>query len=125
MYSILGRGSFCFNYFLNSTWHVGDQVTEDLLALKSLHERTRGEDIHRALSEACKDMNILASSVVSITTDGAPSMTGKHKGLVAEIRKISPDLLAFHCIVHQQALCSKLVLQRFLAVLPEIVHFLK
>ncbi len=25
MYSILGRGSFCFNYCLNSSWHGGDQ----------------------------------------------------------------------------------------------------
>ncbi len=25
MYSILGRGSFCFNYCLNSAWHWGDQ----------------------------------------------------------------------------------------------------
>uniref|UniRef100_A0A3B3RGE1 HAT C-terminal dimerisation domain-containing protein n=1 Tax=Paramormyrops kingsleyae TaxID=1676925 RepID=A0A3B3RGE1_9TELE len=86
-----------------------------------------GEDIHRALSEACKDMNIPASSVVSITTDGAPSMTGKHKGLIAEMRKISPDLLAFHyLILHSEVrwLSHGKVLNRFLAVLPEIVHFL-
>ncbi len=25
MYSILGRGSFCFNYCLNSVWHGSDQ----------------------------------------------------------------------------------------------------
>ncbi len=25
MYSILGRGSFCFNYCLNSAWNGGDQ----------------------------------------------------------------------------------------------------
>ncbi len=25
MYSILVRGSFCFNYCLNSAWHGGDQ----------------------------------------------------------------------------------------------------
>ncbi len=25
MYSILGRGYFCFNYCLNSAWHGGDQ----------------------------------------------------------------------------------------------------
>ncbi len=25
MYSILGRGSFCFNYWLNSAWHGADQ----------------------------------------------------------------------------------------------------
>ncbi len=24
MYSIIGRGSFCFNYCLNSAWHGGD-----------------------------------------------------------------------------------------------------
>ncbi len=26
MYSILGRGSFCFNNCLNSAWHGGDQL---------------------------------------------------------------------------------------------------
>ncbi len=26
MYSILGRGSFCFNYCLDSAWHGGDQL---------------------------------------------------------------------------------------------------
>ncbi len=25
MYSILGRGSLCFNYWLNAAWHGGDQ----------------------------------------------------------------------------------------------------
>uniref|UniRef100_A0A672PGZ3 DUF4371 domain-containing protein n=1 Tax=Sinocyclocheilus grahami TaxID=75366 RepID=A0A672PGZ3_SINGR len=85
------------------------EVTEDLLPLKS------------ALSEACKDMNIPASSVVSITTDGAPSMTGKHKSLVAEMRKLCPDLLAFHCIVHQQALCTKLVDGYFVEVMDTVV----
>ncbi len=25
MYPIIGRGSFCFNYCLNSAWHGGDQ----------------------------------------------------------------------------------------------------
>ncbi len=25
MYSILGRGFFCFNYWVNSAWHGGDQ----------------------------------------------------------------------------------------------------
>ncbi len=30
MYSILGRGSFCFNYCLNSAWHGGDQFVAPL-----------------------------------------------------------------------------------------------
>ncbi len=31
MYSILGRGSFCFNYCLNSAWHGGDQFVALLM----------------------------------------------------------------------------------------------
>ncbi len=34
MYSILGRGSFCLNYCLNSAWHGGDQF----VALLSWYE---------------------------------------------------------------------------------------
>ncbi len=35
MYSILGRGSFCFNYCLSSAWHGGDQF----VALLRWYER--------------------------------------------------------------------------------------
>ncbi len=31
MYSILGRGSFCFNYCLNSAWHGGDQFVAEVV----------------------------------------------------------------------------------------------
>ncbi len=31
MYSILGRGSFCFNYCLNSVWHGGDHFVALLM----------------------------------------------------------------------------------------------
>ncbi len=36
MYSILGRGSFCFNYCLNSAWHGGDQFVALLRWFKTL-----------------------------------------------------------------------------------------
>uniref|UniRef100_H3BFL4 DUF4371 domain-containing protein n=1 Tax=Latimeria chalumnae TaxID=7897 RepID=H3BFL4_LATCH len=83
---------------------VNFEITEDLLSLKSLHDRTRGKDIYIAV----RQMNVPLNSVVSVTTDGAPCMTGKHRELVAEMTKEQPNLLTFHCIVHQQALCSKL-----------------
>ncbi len=35
MYSILGRGSFCFNYCLNSAWHGGDQFVALLRLYRS------------------------------------------------------------------------------------------
>ncbi len=39
MYSILGRGSFCFNYCLNSAWHGGDQFSPWLCSLVNQTER--------------------------------------------------------------------------------------
>ncbi len=35
MYSILGRGSFCFNYCLNSAWHGGDQFVALLRCMEA------------------------------------------------------------------------------------------
>ncbi len=35
MYSILGRGSFCFNYCLNSAWHGGDQFVALLRGMEA------------------------------------------------------------------------------------------
>ena len=40
--------------------------------------------------------------------DGAPSMTGAHKGFVVLLQKsLDRQLLTFHCILHQEALCAQ------------------
>jgi len=48
------------------------------------------------------------AKLVSITTDEAPAMTGKGKGIVTRMKEVHPQLVAFHCIIHRSALCSKL-----------------
>lgn len=54
--------------------------------------------------------NINLKKLVSVTTDGALSMVEKENGLIALLRK-DPEIPAFfsyHCILHQEQLCSKL-----------------
>ena len=46
--------------------------------------------------------------VVSITTDGAPAMIGREKGAVARLKEDNPELIAYHCIIHQSVLCTSL-----------------
>jgi len=52
--------------------------------------------------------------LVSVTTDGARNMTGKNIGLQAiiinemKLKELSPPLF-FHCIIHQHALCAKIM----------------
>lgn len=46
--------------------------------------------------------------MVSVATDGAPSMRGTQKGFVTLLQKsLDRELLTFHCILHQEALCAQ------------------
>ena len=47
--------------------------------------------------------------MVSLCTDGAPSMLGRQAGFVSLFRQEigKPNLISYHCIIHQQALCAK------------------
>lgn len=90
----------------------GDTFLEEMLALLPLTGQTRGEDICLALMDFFRGpgREIDLGKLVSITTDGAPSMVGKDRGLVALMRKEDafPDFFAYHCILHQEQLCCKL-----------------
>jgi hypothetical protein len=57
---------------------INDQfeVTEELLSLCPIHGRTTAKDIFQQL---CDAIGLPWSRLVGITTDGAPSMTGKKK----------------------------------------------
>ena len=48
-------------------------------------------------------------NLVSLCIDGAPSLLGRQAGFVALFRQEigKPNLIAYHCLIHQQALCAK------------------
>ena len=46
--------------------------------------------------------------MVSVATDRAPSMRGTQKGFITLLQKsLDRELLTFHCILHQEALCAQ------------------
>ena len=81
---------------------------EDLLGLTALKTSTRGEDIYLAIKEMLRKRGIDPKQVVSITTDGAPAMVGREKGAVARMKEDNPELISYHCIIHQSVLCAAL-----------------
>ena len=71
------------------------------------------------------DFDLHWSKLASITTDGAPSVAGTTRGLVGhlslEFKEQGPTRpLQVHCLIHQQALCSKLL--RWASVMKVGVH---
>ncbi|XP_059138487.1 general transcription factor II-I repeat domain-containing protein 2A-like, partial [Physella acuta] len=81
---------------------------EELLGLLPLSGQTRGEDIADAVQNCLEDYDIDINKIVSIATDEARIMTGIHNGVTTILRqKINREILTFHCIVHQEALCAR------------------
>ena len=88
-----------------------DTVKEDLLVLLPLKEKTRGVDVFHIFKNFIDEVNLPLEKLVSITTDGAPSMIGANVGFVTLCKNDAsfPQFISYHCIIHQQVLCSKVV----------------
>ena len=76
------------------------EFIEDLLGATALKERTQGEDIYKALKSIVESINIEIKSVILRTTDEAPAILSRRKGLFGRILKDNPDLITYHCIIH-------------------------
>ena len=89
------------------------EVTEELVKLEPLMGKTTSEDILNGFRRVVKEMYLDLHKLISVTTDGAPAMVGSKKGFVTLLDKqlksdgFDQELLKFHCIVHQEALCAK------------------
>ena len=86
-------------------------MKEELISLIALSEKTRGHDIMNELKKKFMELGINFGNIVSVRTDGAPSIVGKNCGFVKLlIDEVKHDLAQFHCMMHQQALCAKITL---------------
>ena len=84
-------------------------VKEEVFGVITLKERTKGTDIYTSFKKYCTEIGLPLWKLVAITTDGANSMVGSVNGFVALCQRDDdfPDFLQYHCIIHQQVLCSK------------------
>ena len=103
--------------------------SEDTLCLIPLKDTTTAADSCSALLQFGQKNELTWDNLVSICTDGAPSMLGRRAGLVAMFRQRigKPNLLSYHCIIHQQALCTKggCGLQETMQNVVEIVNLIR
>lgn len=95
---------------------------EELFGIIALKGQTRGEDLAEAVKEFLQKNNVNMEKIVSIATDGARSMTGSRQGFVSRISKeIGHDVLNFHCIIHQEALCAQIFPDEVVQVMNKVI----
>ncbi|XP_068237388.1 general transcription factor II-I repeat domain-containing protein 2-like [Palaemon carinicauda] len=90
-------------------YDAGEKIfCQDWLGVTDLKGRARGEDIYGSLESLLESRNIDVKSIISVTTDGAPAMVGRERGLVARSKEDNPDMISYHCIIHRSVLCASL-----------------
>ncbi|XP_069481480.1 general transcription factor II-I repeat domain-containing protein 2-like [Ambystoma mexicanum] len=107
------------------------KVTEELAALQSIKGTTTGEDIYEKVCQTLNGLELDWAKLASVTTDGAPSMVGSKKGVIACINQEMDKHnyshpIAIHCLIHQQALCSKsLKFDSVMTIVVSCVNFIR
>lgn len=81
---------------------------EELLTV--LHERTHTRRGHFSVFKNFIEKTQLYK-LVSVTKDRGPAMVGRSNGFIGRCRENDAfsDFLNYHCIIHQQALCTKML----------------
>ena len=84
---------------------------DELLTLLPFKTTMRGVDIYNAVKEFFVQKKVALEKLVAVTMDGALAMIGRHAGFIAHCKGDPdfPKLLHYHCIIHQQALCAKVI----------------
>ena len=99
----------------------GDEICEEMVALLTLPERTTGATMCKAAINEFSSRQIDISKVVSVTTDGALSMTGEKAGFVSLFTtEVGHPVIGFHCIIHEEALCAKAGLKELQKVMQTV-----
>ena len=70
---------------------------EEMVELIPLKCQTRGEDVCEAVFECLRAKDIKTTHLVSVATNGAPSMTGAHRDFVALLNRKRLSCTKRHC----------------------------
>ena len=107
------------------------RITEELCSLGSLKSTTTAENIFSGVTTALSSLGLSWKNLKTITTDGARNIVGKKKGVSAlmneKVREANGGQpMQFHCIIHQQAVCGKVLNWRHvMSVVVSNVNFIK
>ncbi len=74
-------------------------------------DTTTGSDLYNCVEKCLNELKVDWKTFSSITTDGDPAMLDVKAGLVSRLKSkaltYGVELKSFHCIIHQESLCSK------------------
>ncbi|XP_066945264.1 general transcription factor II-I repeat domain-containing protein 2A-like [Macrobrachium rosenbergii] len=106
---------------------INFNIIEEMLDLCHIKGTTTGKDIYEFVNLSLDKFSIDRKNIYSITTDGAPALTGKHNGFITLFKEsVDHEILSYHCLIHQQQLCAqKLNMKHLMTDLVKAVNFIR
>ena len=104
------------------------KIVDDFLFCRGLTSKTTAHDVLKVVSDFFTTKGLSWENVVGICTHGAPAMLGSRSGFLKLAKKHNPNIVGIHCIIHRQALASKILpdlLRVHLQTVINIVNFVK
>lgn len=99
---------------------------EELLDLVPLRSTTKGIDIFEAVNQTLQKFDTDFSKCSATVTDGAKAMVGSKNGFFGQIKQRGLKFPVIHCIIHQEALCGKVVkLCTAMQTVTKIINIIK
>ena len=86
-------------------------IVEEFLDMAGLSSTTMGQDICEQVLKVVIKFELNPAKLCCVTTDGAPSMTGRINGFIKKILNAvgAQDVVVSHRLIHQENLCTKVL----------------
>ncbi|XP_076823229.1 zinc finger BED domain-containing protein 5-like [Clavelina lepadiformis] len=104
------------------------KLEEELLMCMAIFGTCTGEDIFSAVDTRLQNYGLSWEWCISICTDEAGAMVGKHKGFLARVLQIALHINFTHCIIDRENVASKKLDQQLKCILDsavKIVNYIK
>ena len=93
-----------------------------------MHDHITGENICEKIIKCLQNkLKLSFTNLIAICSDGARNMTGIKTGSVTLLEShIGRKITKFHCILHLQVLCSKVLqFEHIISVVVKIVNYIR
>ena len=118
----------CFQLLLYACFLSVNTIKEEMLFCHPMKSHATSADIFNVVANFFQDNQPSWQSLAGACTDRAPAIIGLKSDFIQRVKERKPSVMGTHCILHREALASRILPREIKEVLDlsiEIVNYMK